>query len=195
MTTSPIAIVTRKKRFVGYKIAANLRSPYAQYCVATCYADGFGVPKDDVEAFKWFLKSALQKPPGFSCAQHAVGVCYRYGRGVRQDHGEAVVWLLKAAEQGLAIARCELADRYRLGQGTPKDFAAAAGWYEKAAEQGHALAQNNIGICYERGLGVGRDLVQAYKWLRLAADAGVESAKKVTTDRAGLMSSLPRCLS
>ena len=119
MTTSPIAIVTRKKRFVGYKIAANLRSPYAQYCVATCYADGFGVAKDDVEAFKWFLKSALQKPPGFSCAQHAVGICYRYGRGVVQDDGETVGWLRKAAEQGLAPAQCDLADCCNRGRNAP----------------------------------------------------------------------------
>jgi TPR repeat protein len=71
-----------EKAFYWYRRAAELRSPYAQYCVATCYADGFGVPKDDAEAFKWFLKSALQKPPGFSCAQHAVGIFYKNGRGV-----------------------------------------------------------------------------------------------------------------
>jgi len=115
--------------------------------------------------------------------------CYRYGRGVPQDNSEAVGWLRKAAEQGLALAQCDLADAYRLGQGIPKDFAAAAGWYEKAAEQSHAVAQNNIGICYERGLGVSRDLVQAYKWLRLAADEGVEPAKKAATDIAALLSS------
>ena len=91
MTTSPIAIVTRKKRFVGYKIAANLRSPYAQYCVATCYADGFGVAKDDV----------------------------RYGRGVAQDDGETVGWLRKAAEQGLAPAQCDLADCCNRGRNAP----------------------------------------------------------------------------
>src|SRR6266480_469957 len=39
-----------EKAFQYYKQAAELGSPYAQYCVATCYADGFGVPKDGVEA-------------------------------------------------------------------------------------------------------------------------------------------------
>jgi uncharacterized protein len=178
-----------KEAFRWYKTAANLRSPYAQYCVASCYAGGFGVAKDDVEAFKWFLKSALQKPPGFSGAQHAVGVCYRDGKGVPQDCGEALRWFQKAAEQGLAVAQYDLANGYRLGQGTPKDFAAIATWYEKAAEQGYANAQNNLGICYERGLGVSRDLVQAYKWLRLAADGEVEPAKKAATDIAALLSS------
>jgi TPR repeat protein len=79
-----------EKAFQYYKEAAELGSPYAQYCVAACYANGFGVLKDDVEAFGWFLTSALQKPPGFSSAQHAVGVCFRDGKGAPKDHREAV---------------------------------------------------------------------------------------------------------
>jgi len=80
-----------REAFRWYKIAANLRSPYAQYCVATCYADGFGVAKDDV----------------------------RYGRGVAQDDGETVGWLRKAAEQGLAPAQCDLADCCNRGRNAP----------------------------------------------------------------------------
>src|SRR5438552_6544068 len=122
-----------KEAFRWYKTAANLRSPYAQYCVATCYANGFGVLKDDVEAFGWFLKSALQKPPGFSCAQHAVGVRFRDGKGAPKDDCQAVRWFRKAADLGLAVAQYDLANAYRLGKGTPKDFEAAVEWYENAA--------------------------------------------------------------
>ena len=81
-----------------YKQAAELGSPYARYCLATCYADGFGVPKDDVEAFKWFLKSALQKPPGFSGAQNNLGICYERGLGVSRDLVQAYKWLRLAAD-------------------------------------------------------------------------------------------------
>lgn len=178
-----------QKAFYWYKTAAELGSPYAQYCVGTCYADGHSVLKDDVEAFRWFLRAAQQKPPGFSVAQHAVGICCEQGKGAPQDNSEAIRWFRKAAEQGLAVAQCALADCHRLGKGTPKDFPAAASWYEKAAEQGHAIAQNNLGICYERGMGVSQDMLQAYTWLRLAADGGLENAKKAATDVAALMSS------
>ena len=68
-----------EKAFHYYKQAAELGSPYAQYCVGTCYADEHGVLKDDEEAFKWYFKSARQKPPGFCCAQHAVGDVRRAG--------------------------------------------------------------------------------------------------------------------
>src|SRR5437762_12904768 len=87
-----------EKAFQYYKQAAELGSPYAQYCVGTCYAQGYGVLKDDVEAFTRFLTSALQKPPGFSCAQHAVGVCFRDGKGAPKDDPEAVRWFGNAAQ-------------------------------------------------------------------------------------------------
>jgi hypothetical protein len=177
-----------EEAFRWYSKAAELGSPYAQYCVGTCFLEGQGVPKDAAEAVKWFLKAAQQKPPGFSCAQHAVGSCYRDGQGVTQDYSEAVRWFRKAAENGLAVAQYDLATSCRLGKGRARDFKEAASWYEKAAEQGHARAQNNIGICYKSGLGVSQDLFRAYKWLQLAADQAVESAKSEAASLAALMS-------
>jgi len=177
-----------EKAFQYYKQAAELGSPYAQYCVGTCYAQGYGVLKDDEEAFKWYFKSARQKPPGFSCAQYAVGLCYQNGRGVPQDDGEAIRWFRKAAELGLAVAQCELAHCYRVGRGTPKDLEAAADWYEKAAEEGDVIAQNNLATCYEHGMGVTQDITRAYTWFLLAADGELESARKALTDLIALMS-------
>jgi hypothetical protein len=57
---------------------------------------GNGVPKDDVEAVKWYRKSAEQ---GNADAQYNLGVCYEYGYGVPKDHAEALKWYLKPAEQ------------------------------------------------------------------------------------------------
>ena len=177
-----------EEEFRLYVKAAELGSPYAQYCVGLGYMDGRGVLKDEVEALRWFLKCAQQKPPGSTGAQHAVGKCYNAGLGAPQDFREAVQWFQKAAEQGLAVAQCDLAESYRLGRGTPRDFNEAANWYEKAAEQGHAAAQNNIGNCYKRGIGVLKDMLQAYKWFQLAADQGIEIAKDEATAFAALMS-------
>jgi TPR repeat protein len=41
-----------EKAFYYYKQAAELGSPFAQYCVATRYSNGFGVLEDDDEAFR-----------------------------------------------------------------------------------------------------------------------------------------------
>jgi TPR repeat protein len=89
-----------EKAFKWYKKAAALGIPYAQYCVGHCYAKGEGVPKDDVAAARWYHKSALQRPPGFSVAQHALGICYRSGIGVPQDFAKAAFWLTKGGRTG-----------------------------------------------------------------------------------------------
>ncbi len=66
------------------------------------YETGKGVQKDEVEAFRWWLKAAEQ---GLAVAQHNVGVAYVAGLGVARDRQEAIKWLTKAAEQGDTEAR------------------------------------------------------------------------------------------
>ena len=163
--------------FRFYAKAADLGSPYAQYCVGTCLMAGQGVAKNATEALEWFVRASEQRPPGFSCAQYAVGVCYRNGDGVRQDYNQAINWFRKAAEQGLANAQCELADLYRAGKGTSQDFQSAAIWYEKAAKKGFSVAQFNIGVCYEQGIGVAKDALLAAAWFNKAA-TGCEVARQ-----------------
>jgi TPR repeat protein len=44
--------------------------------------NGSGIPKDDVEAVRWFRKSAKQ---GFELAWRCLGSCYENGEGVAAD--------------------------------------------------------------------------------------------------------------
>lgn len=60
--------------------------------------DGKGIPKDEVEALKWYRKAAEQ---GYAPAQNILGVTYTTGHGVPNDDVEAVKWYRKAAEQGM----------------------------------------------------------------------------------------------
>src|SRR6266403_100398 len=69
------------------------------------YLDGKDVPKNQVEAVKWFRKAAEQN---FAAAQNRLGVCYGNGEGVAKDQVEAVKWFRKAAEQNLAKAQYNL---------------------------------------------------------------------------------------
>ncbi len=74
----------------------------AQYNLGWMCAKGWGVPKDEAEAVKWYRKAAEQ---GHANAQYNLGSKYADGVGVAEDDAEAVGWYRKAAEQGYAKAQ------------------------------------------------------------------------------------------
>ena len=124
-----------------------------------------------------------------------------------KDKVEAVKWYRKAAEQGNAVAQCNLGICYERGNGVRRDKVEAVKWYRKAAEQGNASAQYNLGICYSDGdvvakhptpvdaimslpdpiinlglskLGIGsghKDAAEAVKWFQKAAEQGNADAQ------------------
>ena len=161
----------------------------AQYRLGVMYADGRGVPQDDIEAVKWFRK-ALKKlrllaEQGDAGAQFSLGGMYYNGWGVQKDEAEAVKWFRKAlkklrllAEQGDAGAQFSLGGMYYNGWGVQKDEAEAVKWFRKTAVQGQASAQNNLGLMYATGMGVQQDSVEAHKWFSLAAAQGVKGASE-----------------
>ena len=150
----------------------------AQFYLGKMYELGYayetaGVPKDAVEAIKWYRKAAEQ---GHQSAQVNLGLLYT-GAGVPKDAVEAVKWFRKAAEQGNAFAQSALGSSYQTGDGVPKDAAEAVKWYRKAAEQGDVGTQNILGYMYQNGDGVGKDAVEAARWYRKAAERGNPAAQ------------------
>src|SRR6476620_6546839 len=83
------------------------------------YLDGKDVPKNPVEAVKWFRKAAEQN---LAKAQFNLAVGYYNGEGVAKDPVEAVKWYRKAAEQNLAEAQYNLGVGYYNGEGVAKDL-------------------------------------------------------------------------
>ena len=77
----------------------------AQFGLGYMYDEGQGVPQDDAEAAKWYLKAAEQ---GYAEAQINLGSMYENGKGVPQDDAEAVTWYRRSAEQGFALAQSKL---------------------------------------------------------------------------------------
>ena len=83
---------------------------------------------------------------GDAKVQHRLGWTYQLGNGVPKDTDEALKWFQRAAEQGLAIAQCDLAGYYLNGRsfdfssdhifngniGSPDDFAEGMKWFRKA---------------------------------------------------------------
>jgi len=105
----------------------------AQYILGVLYDKGRGVPQDDVQARKWWLKAAKQN---YALAQYNLGVLYDKGRGVPQDYVQAREWYRKAAEQGHAPAQYNLGLLYANGWGVPQDYVQAHMWVNLAATQG-----------------------------------------------------------
>ena len=82
------------------------------------YANGDGVPEDDVEAVRWYRLAAEQ---GLASAQTNLGVMYEQGEGVPEDGVRAYVWFSVAAAQGDENART---NRYIMSERlTPEQLA------------------------------------------------------------------------
>jgi TPR repeat protein len=113
----------------------------AQLVLGSYYASGRGVPRDFVEAAKWYRLSAEQ---GNATAQYRLGACYASGKGVEPDPAETVKWFSLSAEQGYMPAQFRLGLCYAVGRGTAPDRAEAAKWLHKAADQGSLGAQNAL---------------------------------------------------
>jgi TPR repeat protein len=152
-------------------VLAKQGNASAQNDLGLMYIEGNGVPKDELEAVKWYRKSAEQ---GNAVGQAHLGAIYARGYGgVTQNYAEAFKWSRKAAEQGNADAQNMLGFAYASGKGVPQDYSEAAKWFRKAAEQGHAEAQAALG----NYVGHNKDYIQAYMWLSLAAAQDNEYAK------------------
>ena len=83
----------------------------------------------------------------------------------------------KSAEQGDAVAQCNLGVMYRKGNGVPQDYGKAFDWYLKSAEQGYADAQMALGLMYLKAKGVPQDYTKALEWLTKSAEQGYAIAQ------------------
>ena len=83
-----------------------------------------------------------------------------------------------AAEQGNAVAQCELAACYSNGKGVEQNKNEMVKWERKAAEQGYAKAQYYLGNSYAVGAGdLAQNYEEAIKWYRKAAEQGYAEAQ------------------
>jgi TPR repeat protein len=156
------------------KVAAKRGDAKAAYTLGGAYHTGQGVPKDDIEAAKWFRLAADQ---GDIKAQSALGFAYEFGLGVSKDYAAAIKWLRLAAEQGDIAAQYNLAEAYHQGWGVTKDDGEAVKWWREPATKGQALSQTLLGQAYHQGWGVPKDDAEAIKWYRKAADQGEHIAQ------------------
>ncbi len=117
----------------------------AQSILGRMYWRGRGVPRDDVEAARWFRSAAEH---GNAAAQLNLGNMYADGNGVPQDYTEAAKWYRLAADRGDPQAQYNLGLAYAQGQGVPQDNISAHMWFNLAASrfQGSDGVNRNLAI-------------------------------------------------
>jgi TPR repeat protein len=140
----------------------NQRAGESTFNLAMMYLKGDGVPRDNVQAFKYLKTSAED---GFAESQYWMGRLLGGRKNwyeIRKDQERAVYWYLKASEQGHLASQLFLGRRYFHGDGVSKDFAEAKKWYIEAAKQGDAGAYYFLSLTSK---GTGNE----FMWLWLAS--------------------------
>ena len=140
----------------------------AQHNVAIIYdTGGRGVPRDEVEAMRWYHRAAEQGNAG---AQNNLAVMYSAGRGTLQDVAEAVRWWRSAAEQGHDAAQVNLGWSLANGRGVPQNFVEAYMWLSLAAARLPPGQARELAVTERDAVGVRMTPTQIAEARRLARE-------------------------
>jgi TPR repeat protein len=174
------------KTLTALQYAAEQGQPVAQWKLGRMYADGDGVPRDDLRAFNYFTQIANSHPdesPGTAqgrlVANAFVALGHYYMTGIpntkvtpdparaRNMYGYAATYF------GDAEAQYELGRLYLVEK--PSDPHQAARWFLLAATKGHCKAEVSLGDMLFQGQAVPRQAARGLMWLTLGRDcAGPE---------------------
>ena len=145
---------------------------FAQNEMGYLYYNGYGVPCDYEQAFKWFDRAATND---YSLGQYNLALCYMKGEGTTKDLVKAVQYMQKSANHGCAQAELSLGCLLIEGVGVVADKEKAKYWLERAANHGHTDAMYILGNLYlDEGV---RDEAKALYWIRQAAYYGLPEAQ------------------
>lgn len=180
------------------KYAASQGHPLAQWKLGRMYADGDGVPRDDVQAYNYFLSivSSFHEDDDdeldrrdlavVANAYVAVGVYALNGVAkakVEADPARAFsMFQFAAMNFGDPNAQYNLGRMLLDGRGCEKDQRQAARWFNLAAEKQHHAAQALLGHMLFFGQGVQQQKGRGLMWLTLARDSATAPKDKWILD-------------
>ncbi len=178
--------ITQKKAFAFIKKLANQEQRTAlqtdaQYMLAYCYENGYGITKSYKQACKWYEKAYISA----NCDVYRVFE-EKINRELEAvldepDHyeiaPEALRCITEAAEGGdLESQKC-LMMLYQFGSRCIEaNDEKVAYWAERAAENGDSEAMCKIGNMYLNGRGVKQNCKKALYWLEKATAQGEADA-------------------
>ena len=187
-TTRPPEGGSKAKEFSALQYAADQGHLVAQWKVGRMYADGDGVPQNDLRAFDYFSQIANTYPdenPGSPRARFVAGAFVALGRyylaGI--PNSEIKPDPVRAREM-FSYAASFFGDpdaQYQLGRlyldGTPSDPRQAARWFHAAATKGDCRAEAVLGDLLFQGQRVPRQAARGLMWLTLSKEcAGPEDS-------------------
>lgn len=166
--------------------AAQQGHALARWKLGRMYADGDGVPQDDLKAFEHFSRiadeNADESPDApnarfVASAFVALGSYYLDGipRTYVKPNAERAREMFQYAASyfGAPDAQYSLARLQMDGVGGVKDARQAMRWLNLAAEKGHVQAQAMLGHMLFNGEGGARQRARGLMWLTIARDAAV----------------------
>lgn len=173
----------RTKALTSLQYAADQGHPAAQWKLGRMYANGDGVPQDNLRAFNYFSQIANSYPdesPGtpqgriVANAFVALGQYYLDGIPNTRITANALrareMFAYAASYFGDAQAQYYLGRLYLEGNGAAREPRQAARWLQLAATKGHCQAQVLLGDMLFRGEDVPRQAARGLMWLTLGRD-------------------------
>jgi TPR repeat protein len=171
----------KSKALTALQYAAEQGQPAAQWKLGRMYADGDGVPQDQMRAFNYFSAIANTHPdesPGTAQARFVanafVSLGHYYLTGI--PNSKIVPNAARARElYGYAATYFGDADaQYALGRlyldAKPADAHEAARWFQLAANKGQCRAEAALGDILFQGQYVPRQAARGLMWLTLSKD-------------------------
>ena len=152
----------------------------AQYELAMCYKNGFGIRKNPEKCVEILTKAA---EAGHARAQAALGRCYFDGFGVEVNWDTAREWYEKAAEQKDSLGLALLGETYYLvpkgDRETKPDYRKAFNYFMQSTKQPNPCAEGMfyLGNCYYFGYGTGKNILRAMSWWEGAARLDLPEAQ------------------
>lgn len=184
------------KAVTSLQYAAENGHALAQWKLGRMYADGDGVPHDDLRAFDYFKRivnghgdESPNQPQARIVANAfvALGQYYRDGipnSPVKADFGRARDMFSYAASYfGDPDAQFHLGRLYLNGTGVRRDAKQAVRWFGLAANKGQYEAQATLGRMLFKGENVPRQRPLGLMWLTLASDGSGGQVAWITEAR------------
>jgi TPR repeat protein len=190
------------KSLTALEYAADGGHPIAQWKLGRMYADGDGVTKSDLRAFKYFssianahAEDSPSAPQAAIVANAFVALGRYYLNGIPNSDVKAdterarEMFSYAASYFGNADAQYDLARLYLKNAGTSRDdFRYGARWLGLAAQKGQHQAQATLGQMLFNGDQLPAQRARGLMWLTLARDSA-------TPDEAWITESYNRAIS
>ena len=155
--------------YTSFSKGARFGSVTAQYYLAYCQAEGYGVAKDDKTAFSLYRRVAER---GLPIAQARLAYILFKGIGVNKDVTKARYWIDKATNYRNvdSYTTYVLGLCYEEGLGREKDMAKAMECYQKSCSKNVDEAFIHTAMLFAEGRQVKQDFSQALNIINSAIE-------------------------